>query len=108
VQAAGLANPDRREAVEDEIRWQLQHMSADVRAALRALPPVGENSSGPLGPGASLQANSAPSSVTCKPVSPRPIRTNPIHRSSWRRALLRLPRSRSATRAPSTTSSHHP
>jgi hypothetical protein len=26
-------------------------MSAEVRAALRALPPVGENSSGPLGPG---------------------------------------------------------
>jgi hypothetical protein len=26
-------------------------MTADVRAALRALPPVGENSSGPLGPG---------------------------------------------------------
>jgi hypothetical protein len=26
-------------------------MSADVTAALRELPPVGENSSGPLGPG---------------------------------------------------------
>jgi hypothetical protein len=26
-------------------------MSREVRAALRALPPVGENSSGPLGPG---------------------------------------------------------
>jgi hypothetical protein len=26
-------------------------MSAAVRAALRQLPPVGENSSGPLGPG---------------------------------------------------------
>jgi hypothetical protein len=26
-------------------------MSAEVRAALRALPPVGEDSSGPLGPG---------------------------------------------------------
>jgi hypothetical protein len=26
-------------------------MTAEVRAALRALPPVGENSSGPLGPG---------------------------------------------------------
>ncbi len=51
VKAAGLADPDRPEAVEDEIRWQLDHMSADVRAALRALPPIGENSSGPLGPG---------------------------------------------------------
>lgn len=26
-------------------------MTADVRAALRSLPPVGENQSGPLGPG---------------------------------------------------------
>lgn len=51
VKAAGLADPDRPEAVEDEIRWQLGHMSAEVRAALRALPPIGENSSGPLGPG---------------------------------------------------------
>jgi hypothetical protein len=49
--AAGLADPDRPEAVKDEIRWQLEHMSAGLRAALRALPPVGQNSSGPLGPG---------------------------------------------------------
>ena len=51
AKASGLANPDRPEAVKDEIRWQLDQMSAEVRAALRALPPVGENSSGPLGPG---------------------------------------------------------
>lgn len=51
VKAAGLADPHRPEAVEDEIRWHLDHMSAEVRAALRALPPIGENSSGPLGPG---------------------------------------------------------
>lgn len=51
VKAAGLADPDRPEAVKDEIRWQLDQMSAEVRAALRALPPIGENSSGPLGPG---------------------------------------------------------
>ncbi len=49
--AAGLANPDRPQAVDEEIRWQLDHMSAEVRAALRSLPPVGENMSGPLGPG---------------------------------------------------------
>jgi len=49
--AVGLANRDRPEAVADEIRWQLDHMSAEVRAALQALPPVGENKSGPLGPG---------------------------------------------------------
>jgi hypothetical protein len=49
--AAGLADPDRPEAVKEEIRWQLEHMSAELRAALRALPPIGQNSSGPLGPG---------------------------------------------------------
>lgn len=51
AKAAGLAHPDRPEAVEDEVRWQLDHMSPEVRIALRTLPPVGENASGPLGPG---------------------------------------------------------
>ncbi|WP_372512106.1 putative immunity protein [Frankia umida] len=50
AKAAGLA-PGRPGAVEDELRWQLDHMTAEVRAALRALPPVGEDRSGPLGPG---------------------------------------------------------
>ena len=49
--AVGLANPDRPEAVEAEIGWQVDRRSARVRAALRRLPPVGENSAGPLGPG---------------------------------------------------------
>ena len=49
--AAALAAPDRPEAVNEEISWQLGHMSAPIRAALRQLPPVGENPSGPLGPG---------------------------------------------------------
>ena len=51
AQAAGLANPDRPQALEEEIRWQLDRMSPEVRAALRTLPPVGTNRSGPLGPG---------------------------------------------------------
>ena len=51
VKAASLAAPDRPEVVNDELRWQLSHMSTQVRAALRALPPIGENPSGPLGPG---------------------------------------------------------
>jgi hypothetical protein len=51
AKAAGLAAPDRPDAVGEEIRWQLGHMSAAVKAALRQLPPVGENRSGPLGPG---------------------------------------------------------
>ncbi len=51
AKAAGLATPDRPEALEEEIRWQLDRMSPPARAALRQLPRVGKNSSGPLGPG---------------------------------------------------------
>ena len=51
AKAAGLAHPERPDAIEAEIHWQLDHMSREVRIALRALPPVGEDRSGPLGPG---------------------------------------------------------
>ena len=51
VKAISLAEPDRPEAVEEEVRWQLEHASPQVTIALSSLPPVGENSSGPLGPG---------------------------------------------------------
>jgi hypothetical protein len=51
AKAAGVAAPDRPEAVSEEICWQLGRMSAAARAALRQLPPIGENASGPLGPG---------------------------------------------------------
>jgi len=51
AKAAALAAPDLHVAVAQEIHWQLGHMSAPVRAVLRLLPALGENSSGPLGPG---------------------------------------------------------
>lgn len=51
IQAVMLAGPDRPQAADDEVRWQLDHMSPAVRRALRALPPLGENRAGPLGPG---------------------------------------------------------
>jgi hypothetical protein len=51
AKAMGLAAPERPEADSEEIGWQLASMSDEVRAALRTLPPVGENRSGPLGPG---------------------------------------------------------
>ena len=51
VKAAALADPVRPEAAGDEIRWQLDHMTPAVRAALRARPPVGRDRAGPLGPG---------------------------------------------------------
>jgi immunity protein 5 of polymorphic toxin system len=51
AKVAGLVAPDRPEAVSEEIRWQLDQLSAAATAALRQLPAVGEHSSGPLGPG---------------------------------------------------------
>ncbi|WP_308465814.1 putative immunity protein [Rathayibacter soli] len=51
AKAAGLAAPGRPTAVSDEIAWQLDHMNAHVRSALQQLPPLGEDSAGPLGPG---------------------------------------------------------
>lgn len=49
--AVGLAHPDQPDAVSAEIEWQVTQAANEVRAALLTLPPVGENSSGPLGPG---------------------------------------------------------
>lgn len=51
AKAAGLAALDRPAAISDEIRWQLAHLSDEAAAALRTLPPVGESTAGPLGPG---------------------------------------------------------
>ena len=51
AKAAGVVASDRPDVIGMEIRWQLEQMSAAARAALRLLPPVGENSSGPLGLG---------------------------------------------------------
>lgn len=51
AKAAALAGPDRPEAIDAEVRWQLDRMSPATRQALRQLPLVGENRSGPLGPG---------------------------------------------------------
>ncbi|WP_108249515.1 putative immunity protein [Planctomonas deserti] len=51
AKAAGLARPDQLTAVADEVAWQVEHMSAAVRTALRRLPPLGEDSAGPLGSG---------------------------------------------------------
>ena len=51
VRAAVLANPERSMVAVDEICWQLERLSTEARAALRSLPLVGEDRSGPLGPG---------------------------------------------------------
>ena len=71
AKAAGLAAADQPGIISEEIRWQVNRMSAEVRSALSQLPPVGENSAGQLGPGLlasgllgtvarELQANLAP------------------------------------------------
>ena len=49
--AVGLAAFDVPEAAGNEIRWHVSHMSEAVQCALSTLPPVGVDSSGPLGPG---------------------------------------------------------
>jgi hypothetical protein len=51
AKAAALAAPDPDVALAEEVAWQLSRTSPVVRAALRRLPPVGENRSGPLGSG---------------------------------------------------------
>ncbi|ROS77723.1 hypothetical protein EDF24_0482 [Curtobacterium sp. PhB130] len=49
AKAAELADPGRGGAA--ELAWQMAHMSEPVRVALRRLPPLGEDPSGPLGAG---------------------------------------------------------
>lgn len=51
VRAIALSSPDKPDAAEAELRWQLDHLSPAARSALRSLPRAGENSSGPLGAG---------------------------------------------------------
>lgn len=51
ARAAGRASDDPAGATRAEIAWQLSRMTPAVREALRMLPPVGENPSGPLGRG---------------------------------------------------------
>ncbi|CAD6010356.1 putative immunity protein [Agreia sp. COWG] len=51
AKAAGLAEPDAGGGAAAEIAWQLEHLSEPVRAALRQLPLLGTDSSGPLGAG---------------------------------------------------------
>ncbi|WP_144761113.1 putative immunity protein [Curtobacterium sp. 9128] len=49
AKAAAAADPAG--GATDELTWQMAHMSAPVRAALRRLPPLGTDPSGPLGSG---------------------------------------------------------
>ena len=73
AKAAGLAAPDRPDAVSEEVGWQLGHMPAAARAALRQLPPVGEIRPAPSGRAFSRRAFSARSSVISRPAWRTPI-----------------------------------
>lgn len=51
AKAVSLANKDQPERVQEEVCWQVSQLSERERAALRLLPPLGADSSGPLGAG---------------------------------------------------------
>lgn len=51
ARAAGAAAEDRSAAITAELLWQSGRLSDEVAAALRGLPPVGTDGSGPLGQG---------------------------------------------------------
>lgn len=51
MRAARLAPAADAGAAGEELRWQLDRLSPESRAALQKLPPLGTDRSGPLGPG---------------------------------------------------------
>ena len=51
IKAIMLASPGHPELADAEIDWQMQQMTPEMRIALSALPAIGEDRSGPLGPG---------------------------------------------------------
>lgn len=51
AKAAGLDPDAASSADDDEVEWQVGHASPAVVAALHLLPPLGEDSAGPLGAG---------------------------------------------------------
>ncbi len=51
AKAAALATPDDPGAFDAELEWQLARLDPSAREALRRLPQLGEDGSGPLGTG---------------------------------------------------------
>jgi hypothetical protein len=70
AKAVSLSAPDDPYAMASEIQWQVKKMSKAVRDALLTLPAVGEDRSGPLGPGSSLPDRCCRSCGHSRPRSP--------------------------------------
>lgn len=51
VKAAAMARPSDDDAAAKEVDWQLEQLSSEGERALRLLPALGTDPSGPLGPG---------------------------------------------------------
>lgn len=51
AKAVSLSEPAHPDAVRNEVRWQVAHLTDEQRDALRRLPALGSDTSGPLGPG---------------------------------------------------------
>jgi len=51
TKAISLTKVGRPDLVQDEIRWQVAHLNEGELSALRRLPPLGTDRSGPLVPG---------------------------------------------------------
>lgn len=51
AKAISLAHPRDPDAIADEIEWQIGNLTPDERTAVKLLPLLGTDTSGPLGPG---------------------------------------------------------
>lgn len=87
AKAAGLAAPDRPQTVDDEVHWQLEHMSAEARSALRRLPPLGEIPPARWGQDFSRPESSPRSSARSRPTWLAPTSLPPPAESATRKPL---------------------
>jgi hypothetical protein len=83
ARAASLAASDQETARRDEVRWQIKHMTGEVRTALSKLPLLEEDSSGPLGSG--LLSSGA---LTTTIHEIQPTLAGPLRSSSSRKTWL--------------------
>ncbi|GAC1376368.1 MAG: hypothetical protein NVSMB4_05100 [Acidimicrobiales bacterium] len=78
VKAAGLADPDRPEAVDDEIQWHSTTCRPGFALPFKPCPPSVKTGPARSAQDSSLRANQAASSATCKPGWPKRTRGSTI------------------------------